>query len=90
MRGNGKGILKEVTAFSVSVVFTSGTRDGELKNSLKTQREGMQIYFIYAESSVLQRRYCITTTDNAKSVGVGIDNCVSSSSEYADFLPTKE
>ena len=81
MRGRRGGILKEVTTFSFCAVFTRGARDGALKNSLETQRERMQIDFMYAKSGALQRRHCITTINNARSVGAGIDNHVSKSSE---------
>lgn len=76
MRGNGGGILQEVTAFSFCAVFTRGARDGALKYCLETQRKRMQIDFMYAKSGALQRCYCITTTNNARSIGAGIDNCV--------------
>lgn len=62
--------------FYSCAVFNRGTRDGAIQNSLETQRERMQIDFMYAKSGALQRRYCITTINNARSVGAGIDNCV--------------
>lgn len=57
IRGNGRGILKEVTAFSFRAVFTRGARDGALKNSLETQRQGMQMDFMYATKTVLHHDY---------------------------------
>lgn len=77
MRGNGGGILKEVTASSFCAVFTRGARDRALKNSLGTQMKRIQIDLMYAKSGALQRRHCIMTINNARSVGAGVDNCVS-------------
>lgn len=71
-------ILKEVSLFYFRAFFlTTGARDGALKNIVQTQREkGMQINCTVAKSGALQRHYCITAINNARSARPGIAKSV--------------
>lgn len=67
----------EVIASSFCAVFTRGPRHGGGKNRLETQRERMQIDFMFAKSATLQKHYRSKTINKARSVGADEDDFVS-------------